>query len=128
MDETSLIALSQHPDYQVLQRVPTTLASKVSTDSKQFIATIIDLETMGLDATEHEIIEMGLLSFSFSTADGILALIDTYNELNDPGKPIPPEVTKVTGICNEDVEGRAIDWDGSLHWSPRGCSRNKSTI
>jgi len=53
---------------------------------------------MGLDATIHEIIEIGMLSFSFSTAAGILAVIGTYNELNHPGKPIPSDITAITGI------------------------------
>lgn len=110
MSEALFQQLAQHPDYQVLRRVHTLLTERINTDSRQFIATIIDLETMGLDAKQHEIIELGLLSFSFSTADGILAVIETYNELNDPGKPIPAEITKVTGIRDEDVAGKKIDW------------------
>ena len=80
-------AISKHPDYQLLKRVPLTIKSRINTESKSFTATIVDLETMGLDATKNEIIEVGLLSFSFSTSDGILAVVDSYNELNDPGKP-----------------------------------------
>jgi DNA polymerase III subunit epsilon len=72
--------------------------NRVATESKQFIATIIDLETMGLNPRTNEIIELGMLSFSFTNGDGILGVIDAYNELNDPGKPIPAEVTKVTTV------------------------------
>ncbi|WP_252582482.1 exonuclease domain-containing protein [Legionella lytica] len=79
--------------------------------SKVFVAAIIDLETMGIDATQDEIIEIGLLSFSFSNEEGILEIKHSYNELNDPGKPIPPEITKITGIRNEDVVGKTINWD-----------------
>ena len=111
MIESSLAEVSKHPDYQVLKRVPTTLPARVTRDAKQFIATIIDLETMGLDARYDEIIEIGMLSFSFSTSDGILAITDSYNELNDPGKKIPAEITKITGIRDEDVQGKSIDWD-----------------
>jgi DNA polymerase-3 subunit epsilon len=82
-----------------------------STTSKIFIATIIDLETMGMEANHHEIIEIGMLSFLFSNEDGILGIKYAYNELNDPGKPIPPEITKITGIRNEDIIGKAINWD-----------------
>ena len=115
MIETSLRAVSEHPDYQILKRVPSLMLNNKPTDSKQFMAAIIDLETMGLDATQHEIIELGILIFSFSTADGILAVVDTYNELNFPGKPIPAEVTKITGITDADVQGKAIDWEHVLH-------------
>lgn len=115
MFETSLRAVLDHPDYQVQRRVPYTLNPRVPTDSKQFIATIIDLETMGLNPATHEIIEIGLLSVSFSTIDGIFAMVDSYNELHDPGKPIPPEVAKVTGITDADVQGKAIDWEHVLN-------------
>lgn len=111
MNEKALLEVLQHPDYQVLKRVPTIFLPRTSNEPKQFVATIIDLETMGLDATKDEIIEIGLLSFSFTNSDGILAITDTYNELNDPGRPISAEVTKVTGIRDDDVRGKAIDWD-----------------
>lgn len=110
MIEDSLREVSEHPDYRISSRVPTELPYRTAADPKQFIATIIDLETMGLNANAHEIIELGMLSFSFTTADGIIAIVDSYNELNDPHKPIPPEVTKVTGITDSDVMGKAIDW------------------
>ena len=111
MRHLAIHEIAQNPDFQILRRVPSSLTTKKNSDEKEFIATIIDLETMGLDASKHEIIELGLLSFSFSTADGILRVIDSYNELNDPGKPIPPEVTKVTGISDSDVQGKSIKWD-----------------
>lgn len=66
MVEQSFEALSSHPDYQVLKRVPMELKENpASPSSKVFLTTIIDLETMGMDATQHEIIEIGMLSFSF---------------------------------------------------------------
>lgn len=111
MIEESLKELSNHPDYQVLKRVPINLLDTKSTENRTFVATIIDLETMGLDATQHEIIEIGLISFLFSKEDGILSITNSYAELQDPGKPIPENVTKVTGIRDEDVKGKVIDWD-----------------
>lgn len=106
-----LKVLSEHSDYQVLKRVPVSLFSTKITKNKTFVATIIDLETMGLDATQHEIIEIGLLSFLFSTEDGILEISESYSALQDPGKPIPPEITRVTGLRNQDVQGKAINWN-----------------
>lgn len=107
----ALDELTQHPDFQLLRRVPTTIKEKKLTCDRIFTASIIDLETMGLDAKTNEIIEMGVLSFTFSSQDGILASTASYNELNDPGKPIPEEVTKVTGITDADVTGKTIDWN-----------------
>ena len=111
INEAEIQAISNHPNYKLLSRVPEYYKQKEHSDTSVFIATIIDLETMGMDAKIDEIIELGLLSFSFSNQSGILSVIDTYNELNEPGRPIPEEITKITGITNDDVKGRAIDWE-----------------
>ncbi|MFJ1269311.1 3'-5' exonuclease [Legionella lytica] len=112
MIKQALDALSQHPDFHVLKRVPMRFNNTIpGPASKVFVATVIDLETMGIDATQDEIIEIGLLSFSFSNEEGVLEIKHSYNELQDPGKPIPPEITKITGIRNEDVLGKTINWN-----------------
>ena len=111
MNTLLLDELESNPDYKILKRVSEQFSRIPNQDSKVFIATIIDLETMGMDAKVHEIIELGLLSFAFTTGDGIIDIVDTYNELNDPGKPIPAEITRITKITNEDVQGRAVDWN-----------------
>ncbi len=62
----------------------------------EFIA--LDLETTGLDAASDEIIEIGIARFR----DG--ELIDQYQSLVKPTKPIPAEITQLTGIDQEDVD------------------------
>jgi DNA polymerase-3 subunit epsilon len=114
MNDATLQAFLDNPDYKILKRVSNKLDVVQNLDSKTFIASIIDLETMGLDAKSHEIIEIGILAFSFSSGDGIINIVDSYNELQDPGKPIPAEITKVTGITDQDVHGKSIDWDRVL--------------
>jgi DNA polymerase-3 subunit epsilon/ATP-dependent DNA helicase DinG len=61
--------------------------------------TAFDLETTGLDAKSDEIIEIGIACFR----DG--ELVDQYQSLVKPSIPIPPEITQLTGIYPEDVEG-----------------------
>ncbi|WP_454783993.1 hypothetical protein [Legionella sp. WA2024007413] len=62
MIEQSFDTLSRHPDFQVLKRVPMQIKERATQpSSKVFMTTIIDLETMGMDATQHEIIEIGML-------------------------------------------------------------------
>jgi len=82
-----------------------------SSNSNVYQAAIIDLETMGTEATTDEIIELGLLAFSFSNEEGILGISHSYNELDDPGRPIPEEITKITGITDDDVKDKHIDWE-----------------
>ena len=110
MMEQALRLVQEHPDYRVLQRVPTTYNERKSTRPQVFYATVLDLETMGMNAPTDEIIELGMLTFAFTNEEGILSVIDCYNELNDPGRPIPAEITKITGISDTDVSGKHIDW------------------
>lgn len=109
LNQELLEKVKAHPDFQVLTRIKMSLPDR-ETNQKTFNATIVDLETMGTDANAHEIIEIGLLSFNFSNEDGILSIQKEYNELNDPGKPIPEEISKITGITDDDVKGKKIDW------------------
>ena len=95
----------------VYKRVPESFTARTSNSATQYIATIIDLETTGLDASTDKIIEIGMLSFSFTCEEGILEFIDSYNGLNDPGQSISAEITAITKITNEQLRGLAIDWE-----------------
>lgn len=110
MNEPTLSEILKDPNYMVLRRLPESLQSDLKPSGSVFNAIIIDLETIGLNPKSDAIIEIGLLKFSFTNEEGILEVIDSYNELNDPHQPIPLQVTEITGITNEDVEGKIIDW------------------
>lgn len=57
----------------------------------------LDIETTGLESSRDEIIEIGLVRFG---PDGESAALDT---LINPGRPIPPQITELTGISDRDV-------------------------
>lgn len=59
-----------------------------------------DIETTGLNAKSDRIIEIGAVLFSNGE------VIDTFNAMVDPGRPIPPEITKLTGIDDTMVRGQ----------------------
>ncbi|MGE5602794.1 MAG: exonuclease domain-containing protein, partial [Nitrososphaerales archaeon] len=60
----------------------------------------LDLETTGLSADKDAIIEIGAVKYR----DGEPA--ETFQVLVNPGRPIPYEITLITGIRNEDVIGK----------------------
>lgn len=73
---------------------------------------VLDVETTGLNQAEDVIIELGLRQFIFNRNSGeIVALANSYNQFQDPGRPIPPEISKLTGITDDMVAGQKIDWD-----------------
>ena len=71
----------------------------------------LDLETTGLDPRTDEIIEIGVLIVSFTNEDGFTKIDFTNNQLQQPNEPISEEITRITGITNEDVKDKAIDWN-----------------
>jgi DNA polymerase-3 subunit epsilon len=108
--QESIATLNATKEYRVLRRVPETLTKKEPT-GKIFKAAFIDLETTGLDPRTDEIIEIGILIASFTNEDGFISIDSTHNSLQQPNNPISEEITKITGITNEDVEGKSINWN-----------------
>lgn len=108
--QSSMQVLEATGQYKVLARVPETLEEKTQVTGRQFKAAIIDLETTGLDPKNDEIIEIGTLVVSFSNEDGFTALQFEDNQLQQPNQPISEEITRITGITNEEVAGKSIDW------------------
>ncbi|PTM88386.1 DNA polymerase-3 subunit epsilon [Mycoplana dimorpha] len=72
---------------------------------------IIDTETTGLSSRKDEIIEIGAVAFSFDAAGTIGAVTDVYGGLRQPSRPIPADITRLTGITEAMVAGQVIDFD-----------------
>ncbi len=66
--------------------------------SRFYIA--LDLETTGLSPERDAILEVGAVKYR----DG--APVETFSTLCHPGRPIPYEITLITGIRNDDVIGK----------------------
>ena len=72
------------------------------------IGIILDTETTGLDPSCEEIIELGMVMFTYGS-HGIGDIVDVFSALREPKAPIRPEITRITGITDEMVAGRSID-------------------
>lgn len=73
------------------------------------IGIILDIETTGLDPHADEIIEIGLVKFSFLESGHIVGPIDALQGLFQPKIALPPEVSQLTGINNEMLVGQNLD-------------------
>ena len=72
---------------------------------------IVDVETTGLDFSKDEIIELAMVPFSYSLDGRIFEVKPNFQALQQPSQPITEEITKITGIPNEMVAGRSINFE-----------------
>jgi DNA polymerase-3 subunit epsilon len=85
-------------------------------------ALFVDAETTGLDTATDAIIQLAVVPFEYAPSDGRIFAVDPpWVRLEDPGRPIPPEVTALTGISDADVAGRRID-DAAVRTVAAGAS------
>ena len=65
-----------------------------------------DLETTGISSFIDRVVEIGGVRFRLGDANA-----DTFEQLVDPERDIPFEVTAIHGITNEDVKGQPLIGD-----------------
>lgn len=106
--EAMAAALEASGYYRVLRklearRAPLSAAGPVRT------GLFVDVETTGLDPVRDEIIELAMTPFVYDLAGQVLEVGEAFNELRQPSGNISTEITDLTGITDEMVEGRVID-------------------
>jgi DNA polymerase-3 subunit epsilon len=96
--------------YRVLRRLdldewrPTSSAA-VETS----VGVVIDVETTGLDRSRCKIIELSLRRFRHDAHGRITKLDSERSWLEDPGEPLDPKISALTGLSDDDLHGRSID-------------------
>ena len=110
--EIAITALHATGEYTVIRKLnldrDTRFTKKPVQGSK--IGLCLDTETTGLDHAIDKIIELGIVAFEYNpmTAE-IIRITDRYNGFEDPGQPLPTEITEITGITNEMLAGQLFD-------------------
>lgn len=120
--------IKNHPnDFKLLERVPITREDVVEllpinlaerTPNERVCAIVfLDTETTGMSPITDKVIELGMVRCTFSLDRKILLSIDRiYDAYEDPKRPIPPEITKLTGITDEMVKDHRFDDDLVLNF------------
>lgn len=102
-------------DHRVLSRLvvrdgPTGIAGDL-TDTH--VAIVVDTETTGLDPDLDSIIEISMRRCRYNDAGQILKIDRARTWREDPGRPLSPEIVKLTGICDADLVGQEIDTEAA---------------
>ena len=71
----------------------------------------VDCETTGFSPEHDALIELALLPFTYTLAGTVVEVLhdEAQAHRNDPGRPLPAEITHLTGLMDDDVRGERID-------------------
>ena len=111
--------LSRHEDYRVVRRIRRMVRGEAGFHRKdELCVCVLDCETTGMDYRSDRIIELAVQRV-YVSADGSIAMTGKPRSwLEDPGVPIPAEISRITGLTDADVKGRVIS-----QVKPAGSSR-----
>ena len=70
---------------------------------------VLDVETEGLDPDDCQMLEIAAALVRVDAEGRIVAIVDKAYGLQDPGRPLPAAITKITGLTDEKLVGKAID-------------------
>lgn len=109
-------------NFKLLERVPLTRADVIERLPITFLemqpneriasVVIVDTATTGISAMNDKIIELSLVKCTMSVDRRCILSIDRiYNEFEDPQRPIPPNISKLTGITDKMVRGHSFNQD-----------------
>lgn len=103
--------LNKSPNFKVISRLnPKKSIIENLSGCKLKKAVVIDTETTGVNPEVDAIIELGMVFFEYDPLTGqIFNVIESFDELEYPGFPIPPSSIEVHGITDDMVVGKRID-------------------
>lgn len=102
--------LDAHPDFKVIRRIAPRKYFAENDGRVLSKGVVVDTETTGTNSDKDGIVELGMVLFEFDPETGIAYnVLDSFDQLEDPGFSIPPEATAVHGITDEMVAGKRID-------------------
>ncbi|MFN3473013.1 MAG: 3'-5' exonuclease [Blastomonas sp.] len=75
------------------------------------VVAVVDVEATGTDPLRDQIIDLAYVMLLVDRDGDIVSILAVREALCDPMMPIPARVTKLTGLSDADVLGKAIDLD-----------------
>ena len=110
--ETAVRVLEASDDFRVLRRLRSReISGPRPLGPGEKLTIILDTETTGLDHQHDDVIELGMVAFIHDAVGTVVDVVGTFNALQEPSRPISPEITRLTGITDAMVEGHRIDLD-----------------
>ena len=103
-------AVATSADYRVLRRLDLDRGVRAANDDADTnVGVVIDCETTSLDTSNCRVIELSLRRFRYDRAGRITKLDAERSWLEDPGEPLDPKVSALTGLTDDDLRGQVLD-------------------
>ena len=115
--EDIAIRLDASDNYRVLRRMSVGSHFATNQGGGSYKAIYLDLETTGLNPDVDEIIEIGMVPFTYDVQGQMFSVGEPFSMLREPSIPINPEVTKINNITNNMVRGKIIDPNEVFHFA-----------
>jgi DNA polymerase-3 subunit epsilon len=98
-------------DYRVIRPLETrSIFSEDQPPERLITVAILDTETTGTNQARDKIIELGIVFVEVCPSSGTAYRVTrVFNELEDPGMPIPEESTRIHHITDDMVAGKRIN-------------------
>ncbi len=96
-------------NYRVLRRLMPREPTAPAAGHSERTGVVLDVETTGLDVTRDEIIELAMVKFRYRPTGEITGVSEIFQGFIEPSAPIPPAITRLTGITDAMVAGRRIE-------------------
>ena len=105
--------LERSQRFRVLRRMPEApvLQAPIA-DEPVFRGAVIDCETTGINPDADDLIELAIVRFTYGANSArIVGLLDGFEGLQQPSRPLSKAVAKITGLSDEVLQGHHIDAD-----------------
>ena len=103
--------IEAHGDHRVLRRVPepfSPLRGSGPMPEGRCLA-IVDTETSGLDPETDTIIELAIMLVFVADDGKVVGQLGPFSWLQDPGVPLDPKISLVTGLGAQHLKGQQIN-------------------
>tara|TARA_R110002020_G_scaffold452084_1_gene666424 strand:- start:849 stop:1829 length:981 start_codon:yes stop_codon:yes gene_type:complete len=108
-DEAMARYLEETGNYRILRRLSPRPVVEHARPEFRRRGVILDTETTGLNYRSDDIIEIGVVAFSFNDEGEIGDVTGVFGGLQQPTIPIPANITRLTGITDDMVASQVID-------------------
>lgn len=108
--ERAAALLDAHPEYRVTRALPPLETLVLPTpEGRLRQALVVDTETTSLDAATGKIIQIAACPVMFDQRARVVEIGSTVSWMEDPGEPLAPEISRLTGLTNDNLRDQRID-------------------